>query len=213
MKRTCLLALGLLLVLSVSAVANELYNGSFSEPGDPVAAWQRNGGNYKTDGWLAGTALFYAQDGDGFFYGVTTQGGTKVGDVYQDVYLAAPGAYNVNLTCWADIADGGGVASWGELQLLADGAVVASQRLTFLGDGGSNPQSTGWQKLSVNWNGNTYGQLSAKFAFSLDGPAGGWSWGQAYCDNFVMDATPVPEPASILALVGGLAGLIIRRRR
>ena len=76
---------------------------------------------------------------------------------------------------------------------------------------GTNGVWTDWTKLIVpTWTGQVNSSIEFRVALRADGTGG---WGQSVGDLMYMDVTPVPEPASILALVAGLGGLIVRRRK
>jgi hypothetical protein len=213
MKRTLLLVLALVFALSAGAFArslglpNELINGSW-ESGDDMF-WARQGGEIvNLDTWFAAPGPAPGQS-DVYGYGLASCWGTADGSIYQDVYVM-PGIYEVDLSGWLQAKDGYGFPSWIELQLLVDDVLVGAEQVSASGS------DTGWVYKEIRWTGFVAGKKTAKLVAHVDGREGGpgnWPWGIVYADGIDLEEQMVPEPASILALVAGLGGLVIRRRK
>ena len=215
MKKALLLMLVLTFALSCGAFAkslglpNELINGSW-EFGDDTA-WLREGGD------IVDLTSYFGNPGpaqgevDTFGYATASSWGVNSGQITQDVYVA-PGEYMVDLSGWLCVMDGGMIPSYAELQLLIDDQVVDSARVELAGSGDFT--TTGWQYVEINWCGFVAGKKSARVVLFADGQGGGnWPWGIACADGIDLEecGNVVPEPASLLVLLGGLAA--IRRRK
>lgn len=211
MKKTLLVVLALVFALSASAFArslglpNELINGSW-EFGDDTG-WLRQGGEIvNLNTWFANPGPAPGES-DVYGYGLASSWGTAGGNISQNVYIA-PGTYEVDLSGWLQAKDGWGFPSWIELQLLVDDVLVGAQRVSASGG------DTGWQYVEIRWQGFVLGKTTARIEAWVDGREAGpnnWPWGIVYADG--IDLEIVPEPATMLVLAGGLAGLAIRRRR
>jgi len=214
MRRILILVLVLTFALSCGAFAkslglpNELINGSW-EFGDDTA-WLREGGEIvNVNTWFAAPGPAPGETDD-FGYGCASCWGIGSGQITQDVYVA-PGEYMVDLSGWLYAMDTGGFESWIELQLLIDDQVVGSQVVSASGS------QTGWTYVEVNWCGFVAGKKSARVVAYVDGREDyvgyGSAWGIVYADGIDLEecGNIIPEPASLLVLLGGLAA--IRRRK
>lgn len=213
MKKTLFVVLALVFALSAGAFArslglpNELINGSW-EFGDDTA-WLRQGGDIvNLNTWFAGPGPAPGES-DVFGYGIASSWGINTGSISQNVYVA-PELYEIDLSGWLCAKDGWGMPSWIELQLLIDDVLVDSQRVSASGS------ETGWQYVEIRWTGFVLGKKTVRIEGYADGREAGpnnWPWGIVYADGIDLEERIVPEPASMLVLAGGLAGLVIRRRR
>ena len=103
------------------------------------------------------------------------------------------------------------------IQLLVDGAVVSSRSMaaTAIPDGTFTDFSTSFTTAAVS-DPRTGGMLAIRLQVSSSNPSfetGDW---HTDFDNVRLDATPVPEPSTLLLAAGALVGLgitRIRRRR
>jgi hypothetical protein len=122
-------------------------------------------------------------------------------------YYATPGVYQIDGSGWFRLFSGVGTGvSFARIRIFVDGVKVTENQLN-----GTNGVWTDWTKLIVpTWTGQVNSSIEFRVALRADGTGG---WGQSVGDLMYMDVTPVPEPASILALVAGLGGLIVRRRK
>jgi len=209
-----IIVLALVLALGNSAVAksiglpNELINGSW-ESGDDTA-WMSDGGEVvDLNTWFMtpGRALGEVDD---YGYGVVCAWYDAYGEITQDVSLV--GAHRViDLSGWLWAWDTGGVPSWIELQLLINGEVVGSQRVSASGG------MVGWTYVDIQWSGFVAGTCSARVIGSVqaseDTIGFGTGWGVVCADGIDLeDGIPLSsEPTSLLVLLGGLAA--IRRRK
>lgn len=122
-------------------------------------------------------------------------------------YYTTPGQYTVTGSGWFRAFSGVGTGtSYARIRIRVDGVKVSEVTLN-----GVNGAWTDWTKLDAPaWTGQVNSSVEFRIALHADGQGG---WGQVVGDQMRMDVTAVPEPASILALVAGLGGLVIRRRK
>ncbi len=210
MTKALFLMLVLLFALSASAsLSNELTNGSWQSGDD--TGWVRAGGE------IVNLVSWFANPGpapgeaDVYGYGLATSWGTGDGSISQDIY-SAPGVYDIFLNGWLCAKDGWGFSSWIELQLSIDDQIVAAEQVSASGG------DTGWVSKQILWTGYIAQKKSVRIVAHVDGREAGpdnWPWGIVYADGIVLGQRTVPEPASVLALltgIAGIAGITIRRR-
>lgn len=206
MKRLLVfLAIAALAVSAVSASAQSLLiNGSF-EDGAPTPGWTITGGypiERQTQEPQSGS--YAARSMKGFYSGTP-----EAGSLFQTVALA--GTYDVVLSgAVKRYVLGDGYAphpDWGTVavDLTVDGAVVQTQE--FAAD-------DTWHNIQFAYNGPVQSNAGVNIRWGLTAAGGGnKTFDVMLADSFNLSATAVPEPASMLALLGGLAGLVIKRRK
>lgn len=208
MRKALLIALVLSFALSASAFArslglpNELVNGSFEEPIE--FPWQVAGRTVEQADQEPQDGQFVARSVQGYY-----SDDLPDGHLYQ-CFLADTGLYEVDFSGWVKryvLGDGFALMpdwGWVTVQLTIDNVVVAEQS---------------WA-ADDTWH---YFELTAvapvdcvKDVHVLWGTAPGVGY-KTYdvllVDGLDLEERLIPEPMSMLVVLGGLAGLAVRRRK
>ena len=208
MKKTLLIALALTFALSAGVFArslglpNELTNGSFEEPIE--FPWQVEGRTVEQadqepqDGaWVARSMnAYYSED-------------LPDGHLYQ-CFLADTGLYEVDFSGWVKryvLGDGFALMpdwGWVTVQLTIDNIVVAEE--TWAAD-------DTWHYFELTAVGNVTCGKDVHILWGTAPGVGYKTFDVLLVDGLDLEERLVPEPVSILMVLGGLAGLAIRRRR
>jgi hypothetical protein len=181
--------------------------GTGFQQAEPIPGWTVVGNDVgivrPASGWFtAGPYL----DGTYAYFGGTGGGGQAIS---QTLGVIAAGAYSLSV----DVGWRSGLEFAGyKLELLADGAVVASNNngVPFVAaDRGS------FKRIALDWTAAPFGgQQGQALSIRLSAPTNGPGTQTAF-DNVAVNftATAVPEPESIALMLGGLALLSWRWRR
>lgn len=205
MKRLLVLLAVVAITVSASAAYAQLVNGSF-ESGN-LNGWTNTGRTGSWDfpgGGDAKDGLKSARQIKGSFNTAIADG-----QLFQDQALAS-GLYDLSMSGWVKryVLDGSYAKheDWGsvKVELLADGVVVNS--VTYAA-------TDAWNNFSLTGQANVSSKVTANFLWST-ATNGQWkTFDVVLVDGVNLTATAVPEPCTMLALLGGLAGLVIKRRK
>ena len=206
MKKVLLLVWALTFALSATAFArslglpNELVNGSFEE----------GLGGWTLEGRSGEQATQEPQDGQYVFRSITSGNQPPPDGHLSQIVQVAPGYYEVDLSGWIKgyVLDGGYQPhpewGWMAVQLTIDGEVVAEQMYQ---------RDDTWYYVELFWEGQVLQYKDVHIIWGTE-PIGDWrTFDVMLADGFDLEERIIPEPMSMLVVLGGLAGMIARRRR
>lgn len=210
MKRILLIMVVLTFVLSAGAFArslglpNELINGSFEALN--LVGWSVEG---RMDGWdfpaPYGSLPHVARNVKGYYSGAIADG-----RLYQDVYVD-PGTYEIDMSGYVKryVLDSNFAMhpdwGWSRAELIVDGNVVATSP--------NYPANDVMNYFELRWTGPVESYKRVAIVWGTLNPGAYKTFDVMVCDDIDLEERIVPEPCSMLALIGGLAGLVIRRRK
>lgn len=211
MKKTLVILLVLTFAMSAGAFArslglpNELLNGSW-ESGLFTPGWTKIAGAIYYEGdpnWSEPPRA--PGESDIYYLGKPCTNLLRYAGAEQSVAKTA-GTYTVDLSGWLCVLDTGSLPSWIEMSLKVDGVVVDTFRIT------ATESEITWTYHEILWTGYVASNVTAYVYGTVDG-TGGTTTSYIMADGFDLESEIVPEPCTLMALAGGLVGLVIRRRK